>query len=87
MMRLGQAFLFVAGMLGAAAPAHADPQALSSFAPVTIEDAYPTKTGNAELQGFAYWDHGPSGKNLVTLNPGAWLRAIHGRDISASSIC
>jgi hypothetical protein len=77
-MRAALAVLPVAAVLGAVSPAQADPQALSPFVPVTIEDAYPTKTGNAELQGVTYWDHGPKGKDLATLAPEVKLGAFPG---------
>jgi hypothetical protein len=56
-------------LIAGAGAAHADPQALSPFVPVTIEDAYPTATGKGEFQGVTYWTHGPAKKDLVTLAP------------------
>jgi hypothetical protein len=81
---MGQARLTVGGLIlagvatVAAATAQADPQALSPFVPVTIEDAYPTATGKGEFQGVAYWDHGPRHGDLVTLAPELKLGAFPG---------
>jgi hypothetical protein len=66
----------IPGILAGAATAAADPQALSSFVPITIEDAYPAGTGILELQGVTYWDHGPKGRDLVNLAPEIKLGAF-----------
>jgi hypothetical protein len=72
----------IAGLTGVA---HADPQALSPFVPVTIEDAYPTATGKGEFQDVSYWDHGPRGKDLATLAPELKLGAFPGAQLEVET--
>jgi hypothetical protein len=65
--------------------AHADPQALSRFVPVTIEDAYPLGTGKIEFQGTGVWDHdthGKRGDDLFTLTPTLKYGPFPGAQIS-----
>jgi hypothetical protein len=64
----------------------ADPQGLSRFVPITIEDAYPVAPGEFELQATGVWDHDTHdrrGDDLVTAQPTMKFGPFSGAEIYA----
>jgi hypothetical protein len=66
--------------------AEADPQGLSRFVPITVEDAYPLATGEFELQATGVWvhdTHDRRGDDLVTAQPTLKLGPFPGAEVYA----
>lgn len=75
-----------AAILSLPRAATADPQGLSRFVPITIEDAYATAPGELELQGTSVWDHDTHdrrGDDLVTAQPTIKFGPFPGAEIYA----
>ncbi len=66
-----------------AAPARAaEPERLSSFQPLTIQDAYPTRFGQVELEAAFRWDRTQGGNDLFEPRPRIKLGAFPGLQLS-----
>jgi hypothetical protein len=88
MIRCGIGQIIVAIILVLPGIANADPQGLSRFVPITVEDAYPTATGELELQATAVWEHDTHnrrGDDLVTAQPTIKFGPFPGAEVYAGT--
>lgn len=77
----------IGGVIGAA-EARADPQSLSPFVPVQVEDALPVRLGDIELQGdgrFTQDSHNQRGSGLWNFEPVLKLGAAPGLQLDLSA--